>query len=144
MSTGIFAVICIFFGLFVIVLKFSVYGSLTSFVKFIPWYLVLFDAIVNRVFSLLDGSLLLFRNAVDFCVFTLHLYWIHLLFLVVFWCNDVENWNFKFQFLPHPGCPQQGGKGSRCCCCWVAAQLCPTLCDPIDCSTPGFPVLCHL
>ena len=25
-----------------------------------------------------------------------------------------------------------------------AAQLCPTLCDPMDCSTPGFPVLHHL
>ena len=25
------------------------------------------------------------------------------------------------------------------CCCSVA-QLCPTLCDPMDCSTPGFPV----
>ena len=24
------------------------------------------------------------------------------------------------------------------------AQLCPTLCDPRDCSTPGFPVLHHL
>ena len=23
-------------------------------------------------------------------------------------------------------------------------QLCPTLCDPIDCSTPGLPVLCQL
>ena len=23
-------------------------------------------------------------------------------------------------------------------------QLCPTLCDPMDCSTPGFPVLHHL
>ena len=23
-------------------------------------------------------------------------------------------------------------------------QLCPTLCDPMDCSTPGFPVLQHL
>ena len=29
---------------------------------------------------------------------------------------------------------------SYSCCCSVA-QLCPTLCDPIDCSTPGFPVL---
>ena len=28
----------------------------------------------------------------------------------------------------------------RCCCC-SAAQACPTLCDPMDCSTPGFPVL---
>ena len=28
-------------------------------------------------------------------------------------------------------------------CCSVA-QSCPTLCHPIDCSTPGFPVLHHL
>ena len=27
-----------------------------------------------------------------------------------------------------------------CCCCSVA-KLCPTLCDPMDCSTPVFPVL---
>ena len=29
------------------------------------------------------------------------------------------------------------------CCCSVA-QSCPTLCDPMDCCTPGFPVLHHL
>ena len=29
------------------------------------------------------------------------------------------------------------------CCCSVS-QLCPTLCDIMDCSTPGFPVLRHL
>ena len=29
------------------------------------------------------------------------------------------------------------------CCCSVT-QSCPTLCDPMDCSTPGFPVLHHL
>ena len=28
-------------------------------------------------------------------------------------------------------------------CCSVA-QSCPTLCDPMDCGTPGFPVLHHL
>ena len=28
-----------------------------------------------------------------------------------------------------------------CCCCYSVAQLCPTLCNPMDCSTPGFPVL---
>ena len=28
--------------------------------------------------------------------------------------------------------------------CSSAAHLCPTLCDPMDCSTPGFPVLQHL
>ena len=31
----------------------------------------------------------------------------------------------------------------RYCCCSVA-QLCPTLCDPMDCSTPGFPIPHHL
>ena len=30
-----------------------------------------------------------------------------------------------------------------CCCCSVAKQH-PTLCDPMDCSTPGFPVLQYL
>ena len=29
-------------------------------------------------------------------------------------------------------------------CCYSVAQLCPTLCDPMDSSTPGFPVLHHL
>ena len=29
------------------------------------------------------------------------------------------------------------------CCCSVA-RSCPTLCDPVDCSTPGFPVLHYL
>ena len=29
------------------------------------------------------------------------------------------------------------------CCCSVA-QLCPTLCDPMDCRMPGFPVLHYL
>ena len=31
----------------------------------------------------------------------------------------------------------------RCFCCSVA-QSCPTLCNPMDCSTPGLPVLHHL
>ena len=24
-----------------------------------------------------------------------------------------------------------------CCCCYLVAQVCPTLCDPMDCSPPG-------
>ena len=28
----------------------------------------------------------------------------------------------------------------ECCCCSVA-KSCPTLCDPVDCCTPGFPVV---
>ena len=31
-----------------------------------------------------------------------------------------------------------------CCCCCSVAQLCPTLYDPMDCSTPAFPILHHL
>ena len=34
---------------------------------------------------------------------------------------------------------------STYCCCWCSvSQSCPTLCDPMDCCTPGFPVLHHL
>ena len=38
----------------------------------------------------------------------------------------------------------EGRRGRPCClflgrCCSVA-QSCPTLCDPMDCSTPGLPV----
>ena len=29
-------------------------------------------------------------------------------------------------------------------CCCLVAQSCPTLCDPMDCSMPHFPVLHHL
>ena len=34
-------------------------------------------------------------------------------------------------------------KLSKLCCCSVA-QSYMTLCDPTDCSTPGFPVIHHL
>ena len=33
---------------------------------------------------------------------------------------------------------------SRCYCCCSVGELCLTLCDPMDCSAPGFPVLCYL
>ena len=32
----------------------------------------------------------------------------------------------------------------HCCCCCSGAKWCPALCDPMDCSTPGFPVLHYL
>ena len=34
-------------------------------------------------------------------------------------------------------------RNSHCCCCSVT-QTCPTLCNPMDCSTSGFPVLHQL
>ena len=33
---------------------------------------------------------------------------------------------------------------SSCCCCCSIAKLCLTLCNPMVCSTPGFPVPHHL
>ena len=29
-------------------------------------------------------------------------------------------------------------------CCFLVAKSCLSVCDPMDCSTPGFPVLRHL
>ena len=33
---------------------------------------------------------------------------------------------------------------TSCCYYCSVTKLCPTLCDPMDCSTPGFPVLHYL
>ena len=44
-------------------------------------------------------------------------------------------------------CRQGLGKGMGAIvvrCCRSVAKSCPTLCDPVDCSTPGFPVLHYL
>ena len=40
-------------------------------------------------------------------------------------------------------CTGVGGASARPYCCSVA-RSCLTLCDPMDCTTPGFPVLHHL
>ena len=47
------------------------YSSFFSFGKFIPRYLILFGAMINEIDSLIalsDFSLLVYRNASDFCV----------------------------------------------------------------------------
>ena len=49
--------------------------------------------------------------------------------------NLNSQWSFQFiKLIDNSGC---------CCCCCSVTQVCPTLCNPLDCSTPGFPVL-HL
>ena len=35
-------------------------------------------------------------------------------------------------------------RSKNCCCCCSVANLCPTLCNPMDCSMTGFPVPHHL
>ena len=47
-------------------------------------------------------------------------------------CLDSVQWNWIKVIWP----------SSRCCC--SVALLCLTLCDPMDCSTPGFPVFHYL
>ena len=58
--------------------------------------------------------------------------------------------------LPCPLCPgrlgpcfidgewAQKGEGVAWICCSSVTQVCLTLCDPMTCSTPGFPVHRHL
>ena len=75
------------------------------------------------------------------------------------WVGKIP-WSRKWQptplFLPGTfhgqrslaGCSVWGHRESdmteHICCCCSGAQLCPTLCNPMDCSTPGLPVLHHL
>ena len=53
------------------------------------------------------------------------------------WCRDYRigkvgpQWSLWTELYPL----------SSCCCCCSVSQWCPTLCDPGDCSTLGFPVL---
>jgi len=41
------------------------------------------------------------------------------------------------------GWSRHNGRWNLFCCCSIA-KLCPTLCDPVDCSTPEFPALHYL
>jgi len=43
---------------------------------------------------------------------------------------------------PSPVSLEKGSQWPRCCC--SVAQSCLTLCNPMNCSRPGFPVLHHL
>ena len=82
----------------------------------------------------------------------------------VFLICDVSEHLFAFSFLPlenmtslhflRSTCSQAvfleakmksaGRSVFKICRCYSVTQSCPTLCDPMDCSTPGFPVLHYL
>ena len=46
---------------------------------------------------------------------------------------------------PYPSATPKGVEQQDlpCCCCCSVTKSCPTLCDPMGCSTPGFLVLHH-
>ena len=48
------------------------------------------------------------------------------------------------QGLSSQGTTFTSGRFQFCCCCCSVTQTCPTLCDTMDCSTPGFSVPHHL
>ena len=58
----------------------------------------------------------------------------------------------KSILMPHPGIKlrslavkaQSPNHWTSSSCCYSVIQSCPTLCNPMDCSMPGFPVLDHL
>ena len=56
-----------------------------------------------------------------------------------------DQWVVLFHLLIQVG---DSGESMNGClkdvCCRSVAKSCPTLCDPMNCSTPGFPVLHHL
>ena len=60
-----------------------------------------------------------------------HHIWIYLILWISNWVTEQQQSNCYY-----PCCCCN-------CCCWVA-KLCLTLCDPMDCSMPGFSILYHL
>ena len=60
---------------FISVLSLSKYRSFTSLIRLLAKYFILFDAIVSGIVSLLslsDRLLLVYRNAIDFCMLILY------------------------------------------------------------------------
>ena len=61
------------------------------------------------------------------------------LFLII----SSENWHLNCVFESGGQYNFNSCKTSNLICCSIA-QSGPVLCDPMDCSTPGFPVLHHV
>ena len=55
-----------------------------------------------------------------------------------------RKWSRFFQRQAEVEAGSEADSGWLSCCCCSAVKSCLTLCDPMGCSTPGFPVLCYL
>ena len=58
------------------------------------------------------------------------------------YCSSADSGFFFFFYLER--CPEIILKEKFSFCSCSVPQLCLTLCNPVDCSTPGFPVLHYL
>ena len=62
-------------------------------------------------------------------------------------CNETGAWEEGHETQLEEGLPLDADLAQPLvsdCCRGSAAQLCPDLCNPMDCIIPGFPVLHHL
>ena len=62
---------------------------------------------------------------------------------VYLWLIHVEVWQKTTKFCKAI-IPQLKKISTHFCCCYSIAHSSPTLCDPMDCNMPGFPVLHYL
>ena len=67
----------------------------------------------------------------------------HLSFLLIRFEGHIQLYLYNLSFKMKSIFFQRAKFRNYCCCCSVA-KSCPTLCDPKDYSTPGFPVLHYL
>ena len=63
---------------------------------------------------------------------------LHLPDLLTLWCSRMPSLDL-FSFYTY-----LLGDSDITCCCWSVTKLYLTLCDPMDCGTPGLPVPHHL
>ena len=79
--------------------------------------------------------LLAYRNIIGFCMFIFH-------FVTFLSLEFLEDFIFClfFRFLGIFCVKRVFFFFLTCCCCCSVAQLCLTLCDPMDCSISGLPV----
>ena len=70
----------------------------------------------------------------------IHKYILHT-YAYISWLSKAWYKRFWDSLFSHPNGPiQAADSNDSCCCCCSVAQSCPTVCDPMDCSTLGFPI----